>query len=158
MLIADYVYFRFPVRQWRSAAALAGALPVAGSVLVVKFATSGQGYRLCLFLMVAAFRLSISAVDSTTALRAGIAGYFAAAAAASSLLTAPVWLVFALWLLLYKPDREPLDENGRVRRRISDTVPASALFVLHRHAASDVRYLRLSVPLPSGEMVRRSGT
>src|SRR5437016_4513556 len=40
MLIADYVYFRFPVRQWRSAAALAAALPMAGSVLVVKFATA----------------------------------------------------------------------------------------------------------------------
>jgi len=51
--------------------------------------------------MVAAFRLSISAVDSATALRAGLAGCFAAAAAASSLLTAPVWLVLALWLLLY---------------------------------------------------------
>ena len=59
MLIADYVYFRFPVRQWRSAAALATALPVAASVLVVKFATAGQGYGLCLFLRVAAFRLSI---------------------------------------------------------------------------------------------------
>ena len=101
MLIADYVYFRFPVRQWRSAAALAAALPVAGSVLVVKFATAGQGYGLCLFFMVAAFRLSISAVDSATALRAGLAGCFAAAAAASSLLTAPVWPVLALWLLLY---------------------------------------------------------
>jgi hypothetical protein len=101
MLIADYVYFRFPVRQWRSAAALTAALPVAGSVLVVKFATAGQGYGLCLFTMLAAFRLSISAVDSATALRAGLAGCFAAAAAASSLLTAPVWLVLALWILLY---------------------------------------------------------
>jgi hypothetical protein len=45
--------------------------------------------------------LAISAVDSATVLRAGLAGCFAAAAAASSLLTAPVWLVLALWLLLY---------------------------------------------------------
>ncbi len=101
LLIADYVYFRFPVRQWRLAAALTAALPVAGSVLVVKFATAGQGYGLCLFTILAAFRLSISAVDSGTVLRAGLAGCFAAAAAASSLLTAPVWLVLALWLLLY---------------------------------------------------------
>ena len=101
MLIADYVYFRFPVRQWRFAAALTAALPVAGSVLVVKFATAGQGYGLCLFMILAAFRLSISAVDSAAVLRAGLAGCFAAAAAASSLLTAPVWLVLALWLLLY---------------------------------------------------------
>lgn len=101
MLTADYVYLRFPVRPWRAAAALTAALPVAGSVLVVKFATAGQGYALCLFMMVAALRLSISAVDSATALYAGLAGCFAAAAAASSLLTAPVWLVLALWLLLY---------------------------------------------------------
>jgi hypothetical protein len=101
MLTADYVYFRFPVRQWRFAAGLTAALPLAGSVLIVKFATAGQGYGLCLFMILAAFRLSISAVDSPTVLRAGLAGCFAAAAAASSLLTAPVWLVLALWLLLY---------------------------------------------------------
>ena len=101
VLIADYVYLRFPVPRWRAVAALTAALSVAGSVLVVKFATGGQGYSLCLFMMVAAFRLSISAVDSATALRAGLAGCLAAAAAASSLLTATVWIVLALWLLLY---------------------------------------------------------
>ena len=96
LLTAHFLLTRFPLPGWRLAAALAAALIVGQNHIVLYFGTIGQAYGLCLFLTVAAFRLSISAVDRKGLLLPGLAGFLAGAAAASSLLTAPVAPVLLL--------------------------------------------------------------
>ncbi|MBI4877156.1 MAG: hypothetical protein HY822_21185 [Acidobacteria bacterium] len=101
MLTADFLFACFPVPRWRLGAALAVALAVGMNVVIVEFGTIAQAYGLCLFLIVAAFRLSVLAVHRKGLLLAGSAGCLAGAAAASSLLTASVAPVLVLWMLFY---------------------------------------------------------
>jgi len=99
-LTADFVRSRFPVPGWRWAGALAAMAAVGMNSQVVLFGTIGQSYGLCLFLIVAAYRLAVVAVERAGASRASAAGFMAGAAAGSSLLTAPVAPVLLLWLYL----------------------------------------------------------
>jgi hypothetical protein len=99
-LTADFVRCRFPVPGWRWAGALAALVAVGMNSQVVLFGTIGQSYGLCLFLIVAAYRLAVVAVESAGASRAAAAGFLAGAAAASSLLTAPMAPVLLVWLYL----------------------------------------------------------
>jgi hypothetical protein len=101
LLTADFLLERFPVPRWRLATALAAAAAVGLNVAVVEFGTVGQAYALCLFLITAAFRLSTMAVEREGLAMPALAGVFAAAAANSSLLTAPVAPVLILWILIY---------------------------------------------------------
>jgi hypothetical protein len=101
LLTADFVFVRFPVPHWRLAAALTAAFVFALNSMIVEFGTVGQAYGMCLFLIVASFRLSILASKSSGAWWAALAGFLAAAAAGSSLLTAPVGPVLLLWILVY---------------------------------------------------------
>jgi hypothetical protein len=101
LLIADFVFRRFRIASWRLPAALSAALIVGLNVLIVQFGTVGQAYALCLFLIVAAFRFSTLAVDRKGMLWTAAAGFLAAAAAGSSLLTAPVAPVLLLWMMFY---------------------------------------------------------
>jgi hypothetical protein len=100
MLVADFIFSRFPLRHWRLPCALAGAFMVAASVPVVQFGTV-QAYGMCLFLSTAAFRVSVLIVDRRNFLYPFCGGLLAGAAAASSLLTAPVAPVLLVWCLIY---------------------------------------------------------
>ncbi len=100
MLMADFVYRYFPIPRWRFAAAVAAACAIGMNVLVVDFGTIGQAYGFCLLLIAAAFRVSLWAVGRESALPAMFAGVLAGAAAAASLLTAPVAPVLVLWILV----------------------------------------------------------
>jgi hypothetical protein len=99
-LTADFVRSRFPVPGWRWAGALAALVAVGMNSQVVLFGTIGQSYGLCLFLIVAAYRLAVVAVERAGTSRAAAAGFMAGAAAASSLLTAPVAPILLVWLYL----------------------------------------------------------
>jgi len=99
-LTADFVRSRFPVPVWRWAGALAALVAVGMNAQVVIFGTIGQSYGLSLFLVVAAYRLAVAAVERKGASCAAGAGFMAGAAAASSLLTAPVAPILLLWLYL----------------------------------------------------------
>jgi len=101
LLAAGFVLMRFPTPDWRLAAALAAALFIGLNSLIVRFGTVGQAYGMCLFLMVAAFRIAVLAVDRERAWWAALAGLLSGAAAGSSLLTAPVAPVLLLWILIY---------------------------------------------------------
>jgi hypothetical protein len=101
LLTADFLLARFPVPAWRFACALGAALTVGLNQLVLYFGTVGQAYGLCLFLIVAAFRLSIVSVERNSLIVPAVAGFLAAAAAESSLLTAPVGPVLLLWILIH---------------------------------------------------------
>jgi hypothetical protein len=101
LLTADYLLARFPVPGWRLAAALTAALTIGLNLFVIYFGTIGQAYGLCLLLIVAAFRLTILAVDRKGLLVSALAGFLAGAAASSSLLTATVGPVLLLWILIH---------------------------------------------------------
>jgi len=100
LLTADYFLTTFPIRQWRLAGAIAVALFIGLNSTVVFFGTIAQAYALCLFLIVAAFRIAVLAVSRSSPLLAALAGLLVSAAAASSLLTAPAVPVLFLWMLI----------------------------------------------------------
>jgi hypothetical protein len=99
LLTADFVYVRFPVIRWRLAGALMTALTVGLNVLIVQFGTIGQAYGLCLFLIVAAFRVTVASVDRRGLLVPALAGLLSSAGAAATLLSAPVCPVLAVWMV-----------------------------------------------------------
>ena len=80
MLTADYVFSRFQGLRGHLAWALLAAMLVALNTTVVEFGTVGQAYGLCLFLIVAAFRASIAAVDRKGWFLAAAAGFLSGAA------------------------------------------------------------------------------
>src|SRR5215472_637095 len=89
LLMADYLLRRFPVPEWRLASAITAVFIVGLNVAVFEFGTIGQAYGLCLFLIVAAFRLTVRAVERQNLLMPAAAGLLASTAVNSSLLTAP---------------------------------------------------------------------
>lgn len=101
LLTGDFLLRRFPLPDWRLAAALTATLTIGLNQYVLFFGSIGQAYGLCLFLIVAAFRFSVLAVNRKGLLLPGLAGLLASAAAESSLLTAPVGPVLLLWILIH---------------------------------------------------------
>ncbi len=101
LLAAGFALARPIAAGWKLAGALTVAALIGLNILVVQFGALGQAYGLGLFLIVAAYRISILAVDRPNALWAGGAGFLSVAAAASTLLTAPVAMVLLVWVLVY---------------------------------------------------------
>src|SRR5271157_5438913 len=103
LLMADFLFRRFPVPSWRLAAALAVVVAAGLNQVVVEYGTLGQAYGMCLFATVAAFRCAIAAVDRSRPWMALAAGFFAGdrggAAGAAGL------------DLLPQPRRQPLVEG-----------------------------------------------
>ncbi len=100
-LVAEYVFSRSDKPGWPVACAVSAALLVGLQLLVVQFGTIGQPYGMCLFLGVAAFRLTVASASQQRKLLLLGAGFCSGAAAASSLLSAPVPLVLLVWLARY---------------------------------------------------------
>lgn len=99
-LVAQYLWSRWGDPRWRAAVAITGALLCGLNTEVVRYGGVAQAYGLCLLLIVAAFRVAIAAVERENFVWAVGAGVFAGAAAGSSLLTAPVAPVIALWIVV----------------------------------------------------------
>ncbi|HYL38716.1 MAG TPA: hypothetical protein VEV17_22555 [Bryobacteraceae bacterium] len=99
-LASGFVLSRFPKPGWRLACSLTCALLIGLSVQVFDFGTIAQAYGFCLFLIVAAFRAAVASVHRSNVWLAAAAGFLASAAAASSLLTAPVAPVLLIWILI----------------------------------------------------------
>jgi hypothetical protein len=100
-LTAGYVRSRFPDAGWREIAALGVLFMVGLNVLIVQYGPIGQAYAFTLVMIVAAFRLTVKAVESDRPVVAGFAGLAAGCGAAATLLSAPVGLVLLVWLLCY---------------------------------------------------------
>ena len=98
LLMADFLFRRFPVASWRLAAALAAVVAAGMNQVVVEYGTLGQAYGMCLFATAAAFRCAIAAVDRGRPWMAMAAGFFAGVAAASSLLSAAAAPVLLVWI------------------------------------------------------------
>jgi hypothetical protein len=94
LLTADYVFFRFPVPRWRLAAALTAGLATGLNAMVFIYGPVAQTYGICLLALVAAFRISLGAIDGKGPVLAALTGLFAGIAASSSLLTAAAIPVF----------------------------------------------------------------
>ena len=60
-LVARHALKRFPIPEWRTAAALSAAALFGCLTTVFDFAALGQAYGFCLLLLAAAFRLAVSA-------------------------------------------------------------------------------------------------
>jgi 4-amino-4-deoxy-L-arabinose transferase-like glycosyltransferase len=99
-MTADFLYFRFPIPSWRFRAAMLATLALGLNVLFVQYGTIGQAYALCLFLITAAFRLTVSSVDRTGLAWPALAGLLSSAAAGATLLSAPVCPVLAIWMTI----------------------------------------------------------
>ncbi len=100
-LMADFILTRFPVPAWQLPCALATLSLIGFNDILVTFGPIGQSYAIALFLTVAAFRVMLVAVRRPSAAWAFFAGLLGSAAAASTLLTAPVVPILLGWLLLY---------------------------------------------------------
>jgi 4-amino-4-deoxy-L-arabinose transferase-like glycosyltransferase len=101
LLTIDYLRRRFPAPGWRTPGAIAGIFLVATNAMIFRYGPIGQAYALCLFLVVAAFRATVSAADRRRPWLAAVAGFCACAAANATLLTAPVAPVLLVWMLWY---------------------------------------------------------
>ena len=98
--MADHVRRRFPVDGWRVAGATMTALAIALNGPVWVYGPL-QAYGICLFGMVAGFRLAIRAVERDGWLPSAAVGFCAGIAAASSLLSAAAAPVLLCWMLYY---------------------------------------------------------
>ncbi len=101
LMTAEFALSRFPVTGWRRAAAVTAAVLMGWNAMVMEYGTIGQAYGLCLFLIVAAFRLAILVPERAGWLPAALTGLLAGGAAGSSLLTAAVGPVLLVWILIY---------------------------------------------------------
>jgi len=100
-LAVDYVFKRFPIARWRFACALIVAGFVGMNGVVVLFGTCAQAYGIGLLLTVAAFRVTVAAGSLQARLVSFLSGLLSGAAAACTLLTAPVIPVLFIWLWIY---------------------------------------------------------
>jgi hypothetical protein len=98
-LVADFVYFHFPVPSWREAAGLTAGLLAGLHNMVFEYGPLGQAYGICLFLLVASFRIAVVAVHRKGPLLAATVGLVAGTAAGSSLLSAAAAPVLLGWIL-----------------------------------------------------------
>ncbi len=103
LLTAIFVNIRFPVASWRLAAALTAAVVFGLNAAVFSFGAVAQPYGICLLLTVGAYWAAVGALERSSLPLSGIAGACATAAAASSLLTAPVAPLLLAWLVIYSP-------------------------------------------------------
>jgi hypothetical protein len=101
VLAADFLRTRFRIPGWQNAAMITALLLSGSNLMIVEFGTIGQAYGLALFLTVAAFRAAVLAEESGRAGWSALAGLLSAAAAGSTLLTAPVAPVLLLWIVYY---------------------------------------------------------
>jgi len=98
LLTSDYVLRRFPVAEWRLPLTLVTIVTVGLNTQVFQFGAIGQAYGFCIFAIVLAFRFTVLTPDRGNLSWPALAGFAAGAAAAGSLLTAPVAPVLFLWL------------------------------------------------------------
>ena len=101
VLMGRYEWKRFPVAEFRPAAALSMAALFGLLTLTFNFGAIAQAYAFCLLMVVAAFRVAVAARGRRDLWPAALAGALAGAAAAASLLTAAMVPAMLVWLWFY---------------------------------------------------------
>ena len=134
-LMADFVFTRLPVVNWRLGAAFATAVLAGLNAAVFEYGTIAQAYGICLFLTLAAFRFAILVPDREGWLLPAGAGLFASAAAGCSLLTAAVAPVLLVWLLINNRKGNPWAKSaGFLAGGLVAVLPVLRLFVQNPQA------------------------
>jgi len=126
LLAAHWVYRRFPIASWRTAGALAVVALAGLSHQLVDFVTVGQGYALCLFLLVAAYRCAVRAIHVPALpgwLLAAATGFCAVAAAGATLLSSAATPILLLWIMVY-------NRAGKRRVKLAGFLGGAAIPVL----------------------------
>jgi len=100
-LVAEFVYGRVRDPRWRQASGITAALLMGLNFLVIQWGTMVHPFPLCLLFSVAGFRLVIASVHQNGGAQPMAAGLCAGAAAAVSLLAAPVVPISMLWMAWY---------------------------------------------------------
>lgn len=100
LIMAEFAFVRLDGSRWPPACGLATAFLIAVNPETLWYGTIGQPYGFGLLALVAAFRASIVAVGRKPAW-AALAGFFAALAAAASLLTAVACPILLIWMLVH---------------------------------------------------------
>lgn len=118
ILAAGFVFARIPDRPWKQAIALTAVAFIGLHELTVQLGTVAMPYAVCLFFAVAAFRLTIKAVETGNGWLAAGAGLFAGASAATTLLGAPFAPILCLWMGRYA--------GAALRRRLCGNFLAAA--------------------------------
>ncbi len=95
-----FVLHRFPEPERRIPGAFLVAVLMGLNVVVFRYGGISQAYGLCLVLLVSAYWCAVVAVESGKVSAAMLAGLFCAAAAGSSLLTAPAVPILFAWILV----------------------------------------------------------
>jgi len=117
---AVYVYNRLGSTRWRLAISAMTAALLGLNFYLIAFGTVALPFGLCLLLTVVSFRLTVDAVHRPGALLPILAGLACGASAASSLLTAPVVLVLAVWLAKY-------DQTGQRLKKCLSLIAGAAI-------------------------------
>jgi hypothetical protein len=134
VLISQYVFALFPDRRRQTAAAFVALALFGLHSLVWDFGTISQAYPLCLLLVVAAFRTAIAAVRRTQFEMSALAGLFAGAGAASSLLIAPASAVLLIWMWLNnRKGNRWIKSVAFVAGIVTSCIPVLILFVRGPH-------------------------
>jgi len=134
LLVGQYLFVLFGKRRWQSAAGLAALALFGLHSLVWQFGTTAQAYPLCLLAVVAAFRMAIQAVVLPQFWLSLLAGFFAGAGAASSLLTTPASVVLLIWIWRYnRAGNRWLKSGAFMAGAIIPSVPVLVLFVRGPH-------------------------
>jgi hypothetical protein len=98
-LAADFFRTRCPFPAWRTPGAIAVVLLSGMNYTVTVYGSLGQAYGISLLLILAAFRVTLIAVERPSPLPAAGVGLLASAAAACSMLVAPVGPVLLIWIV-----------------------------------------------------------
>jgi len=97
LLTADFVFSRLEIPRWRLVCAICAAVFLGLNTVTVEFGTIAQAYGIAMLLAIAAFRMTIAAVNRPGLLRPAAAGLLAGGAAASTLLSAAVAPILLIW-------------------------------------------------------------
>ena len=103
-LFADFTFARLKP-GWRIAGSITAASLFLLNAQVFQFGTVAQAYGLCLFLDALAFRFAVRCVERKSLRSAAAAGFFAGAAAGSSLLTAATAPILVAWIFCHHRER-----------------------------------------------------
>ena len=101
VLLAGYLRKRFPIPEWRAAAAISAVSFFGLLLLTFDYGTIAQAYGFCLAALLAAFRCTVAARERESSTIAFAAGLLAGIACCASLLCVTAAPVLLVWLWLY---------------------------------------------------------
>ncbi len=154
-LAADFVLLRFSLGRWRWPCALLTALFIGLNEVLVQFGPIAQAYAISMLFCMLAFRLTVIGVRRMSLLFPAAAGCAAGAAAASTLLTAPVLPVLFGWMVFY--DQAAVRWKKAAAFAVGATVPFFPVLLLFLKGPRQTFFnvVQYQASVPARELGRR---